>query len=111
MARTALAALALALTAGCGIPASTPGARLTFLPDPPAARRGETLCASIAGSAPPTAARVWMPGMPHPVTTTPLAPDGQGASCGQVIFVMGGRWAVTLQGGDGSATVTVEVTE
>jgi hypothetical protein len=109
--------LACAATAACGArPPSASTAVVSFRPDPPVARREVRLCVrppggSAAGGALPVSLRAWMPGMPHPPLTAALVPDGQGAACAEVVFVMGGRWAVSWEGGGTSGTVWVVVRE
>ena len=103
----------LLLLSGCGgAPAAAPpAATVSFSPAPPVARRDLTLCARPLQPGALRSARVFMPGMPMGATASvALAPDGRGAYCGPVLFVMGGRWDVALAGA-GPGTLQVEVAE
>ena len=111
--KTVAALPCLFLLAACGsVPAAAPPAvTVSFSPAPPVARRDLTLCATPLAPGALQSARVFMPGMPMgPSASVALAPDGRGAYCGPVLFVMGGRWDVALAGA-GPGTLQVEVAE
>jgi hypothetical protein len=116
-------AMAVMLAAGCGAaarpaPLSQPSwvhASLRFVPEPPVARRYETVevrLTDAAGRPVPAAQVGWsatmrMAGMSP--ATADLAPRGDGTYGGRTLFVMAGPWIATVRvTADGrSATITI----
>lgn len=115
-------ALVAAAASGCGAAAqlatlaqpSWAHVALTFLPDPPVARRYETVTVRLVnaeGQPIPDARVAWsanMIGMNHPASATLQARSG-GIYSGRTLFVMGGEWLATVRVSAGSRSATVHV--
>ena len=108
-------ALCAGLLAGCGsrVPAGplrAGGLTVTFAPDPPLARQPDRVC--VAGASGAVTIAMSMPGMSMgPVPQTALSTGPGGEACGEVLFVMAGRWNVDLRlpGGAAAGPLPVEV--
>jgi hypothetical protein len=116
------AGLAALLCGGCGVggapAAAGPSwmrAALSFDPDPPVARRFETVDLTLTSAAgrPLLGAHVRfhavMPGMSHPGADLVLRPLGDGRYGGRVVLVMGGRWVARVRVAAGRRSARVDL--